>query len=123
MDVHRQLVESHAEILAGRLDRPLALIAPDVIDHRGGTDGDHHGVDAWRQKWQRAGASSDFRNVSVTIEQNLGSGELSVNRYAMRGTHAASGRSYEVLGIDMVRVRDGRVVEHWALMDQTAMHH
>jgi hypothetical protein len=26
-------------------------------------------------------------------------------------------------GLDMIRVRDGRLVEHWALLDSTAMQH
>lgn len=121
-EVHRKLVESYEDILAGRLDDALALIDPDVIDHRGGLEGDFCGIDAWRQKWERAG-SGEFHDVSVTIEQNVESGDTSVNRYTSRGTQTATGRRYEVLSIDMVRVRDGRVVEHWALRDQAAMAH
>ena len=35
--------------------------------------------------------------------------------------HTDSGRRYEVLGLDMVCVRNGRIVEHWALLDADAM--
>lgn len=122
-EVHRRLVEAYDEVLAGRLDDALALIDPAVIDHRGGLDGDHHGRDAWRQKWERAGSSSDFHDVSVTIEHNVASGDTSVNRYTSRGTHTASGRRYEIVGMDMVRVRNGKLVEHWALRDQVALRH
>jgi predicted ester cyclase len=118
--IHRRLVEAYDEVLAGRLDAALALIDPDVIDHRGGLEGDHHGLDAWRHKWERAGHSG-FHDVSVMIEHNVASGDTSVNRYTLRGTHTASGRRYEVLGLDMVRLRNGTVVEHWALLDQDAM--
>ena len=117
-EVHRRIVE---QFLEGRFDDALALIDPEAIDHRGGTEGDHSGRDAWRQKWERASAGSEFHDVSVTIEQNVVSGDTSVNRYTMRGTHTASGRRYEVLGMDMVVVRDGRIVEHWALLDTDAM--
>ncbi|MFC4592530.1 ester cyclase [Sphaerisporangium corydalis] len=120
-EVHRLLVESYPEVLQGRLDGPLSLIDPDVIDHRGGLDGDHHGVDAWRRKWERAGAESGFTDIDVTVERNVESGDTSVNRYTSRGTHTASGRRYEVTSMDMIYVRDGRVVEHWALRDQTAI--
>lgn len=104
--VHRNLVEAYPAILAGELDGPLDLIDPDVIDHRGGTSGDHHGRDAWRRKWERAGqADGEFHDLSVTVEQNVISGDLSVNRYTSRGTHTATGRTYAVLAMDMVRVR------------------
>jgi ketosteroid isomerase-like protein len=123
-EVHRRLVESYPEVLAGRLEGPLELIDPDVVDHRGGTQGDHRGRDAWRRKWERAATGGDgFHDVSVTLEQNVESGDTSVNRYTSRGTHTATGRRYEVVGIDMVRVRDGRLVEHWAVRDSTAVRH
>lgn len=118
-DIHRRIIETYDEVLAGRLDDALAFIDPDVIDHRGGLDGDHHGRDAWRQKWERAG--DGFHDVSVTIEQNVESGDTSVNRYTIRGTHTSSGQRYEVLGLDMIRIRNGRLVEHWALLDQAAL--
>jgi predicted SnoaL-like aldol condensation-catalyzing enzyme len=114
-EVHRRNVELFS---AGRREEALALIDSDAIDHRGGADGDHKGVAAWRQKWERMDDG-----VQVTIEHNVASGDFSVNRFTVRGTHVASGRCYEVTGIDMVRVRDGKIVEHWALLDSAAMQH
>jgi ketosteroid isomerase-like protein len=61
--------------------------------------------------------------VSVTVEQNVATDELSANVYLSRGTHTATGRRYEVRGMDMIRVRDGRIVEHWAIRDAVAMDH
>jgi ketosteroid isomerase-like protein len=120
-EIHRRIVENFPQILEGRFEDALALVDPEVLDHRGGTEGDHRGRDAWRQKWERMSAGGAFHDVSVTIEQNIVSGDTSVNRYTMRGTHTASGRSYEVLGMDMLRFRNGRIVEHWALRDGDAM--
>ncbi|MFF0494120.1 ester cyclase [Nocardia sp. NPDC004068] len=120
-EIHRQCSESYAQILEGHLEDALKLIDPEVVDHRGGTQGDHHGRDAWRQKWERLSADSAFHDVSLTIEQNVVSGDTSVNRYTMRGTHTDSGRRYEVLVMDMVRVRNGLIVEHWVLLDTDAM--
>jgi hypothetical protein len=87
-EVHRRIVE---QFLEGQLEDALALIDPEVIDHRGGTEGDHRGRNAWRQKWELISAGSPFHDVSVTIEQNIVSGDTSVNRYTVRGTHTASG--------------------------------
>lgn len=120
-EIHRRCVESYAQVLEGQLEDALELIDPEVVDHRGGTQGDHLGREAWRQKWEQMSAGSAFHDVSVTIEQNVVSGDTSVNRYTSRGTHTDSGRRYEVLGMDMVRVRNGRIVEHWALRDADAM--
>jgi len=120
-EIHRRIVESYAQVLEGRLEDALTLVDPEVVDHRGGTEGDHRGRNAWREKWERVSAGSAFHDVSVTIEQNVVSGDTSVNRYTSRGTHTASGRRYEIFGMDMVRVRNGRIVEHWALRDADAM--
>ncbi|MGP4098941.1 ester cyclase [Nonomuraea sp. KM90] len=123
-EVHQRILELYPEALAGRMDEALALIDPDVIDHRGGTDGDHHGLAAWREKWERtASGETGFHDVSVEVEQNVHDGDLSANVYLSRGTHTASGRRYEVRGMDLIRVRDGRIVEHWAIRDTVAMGH
>ncbi|MDL4777631.1 MULTISPECIES: ester cyclase [Thermomonosporaceae] len=124
-EIHRRLAEGYPLILKGETEELLALIDPDIVDHRGGVQGDHVGKAAWKEKWDGMAARDEtgFRDVSVTIEQNVEAGDISVNRYASRGTHSASGRSYEVLGMDMVRVRDGRVVEHWAVRDSDAIRH
>lgn len=114
-EVHRRIGELFS---AGRREEALALLDPDVIDHRGGALGDHKGVAAWKQKWEHMDDG-----VQPTVEHNVASGDFSVNRYTVRGTHTASGRRYEVTSIDMVRVRDGKIVEHWALLDSAAMRH
>jgi predicted ester cyclase len=46
------------------------------------------------------------------------------NRYTIRGTHTGdffgqppTGERFEIKGMDMVRVQDGRLVEHWAFAE------
>src|SRR4029450_13003685 len=84
-EIHRRVVEAYEQVLAGQLDPALALIDPDVIDHRGGLEGDHHGREAWRQKWERA-RHSGFHDVSATIEPHVGAGDTCVNRFDLAGT-------------------------------------
>jgi predicted ester cyclase len=115
-EVHQRIVQAAN---AGRYEDGLALIDADVLDHRGGSSGDHRGIDAWRNKWEHM--YDGFQDVSATIEHNVEAGDISVNRYTLRGTHTASGRSYEIQGLDMVRVRNGQLVEHWAFADMVAM--
>ncbi|MBS2536076.1 ester cyclase [Catenulispora sp. NF23] len=73
----------------------------------------------WRRKWaaMRAGCP----DLEVITEHSVESGEWVANRYTIRGTHtgdlfgvAATGERFEITGIDMVRVVDGLLVEHWA---------
>src|SRR5262245_56711815 len=116
--VHRRIVHLFSD---GRRAEALALIDPDVIDHRGGVLGDQSGLAAWKDKWEHM--NEGFQDVSVTIEHNVASGDFSANRYTVRGTHSASGQRYQVTGLDMIRVRDGKLVEHWALVDSAAMLH
>jgi predicted ester cyclase len=115
-EVHQRIVEATN---AGRYEDGLALIDPDVLDHRGGSSGDHRGIDAWRDKWENM--YDGLQDVSATIEHNVEAGDTSVNRYTLRATHTASGRSYEIQALDMVRVRNGKLVEHWAFADMAAM--
>jgi predicted ester cyclase len=117
-EIHRRIVEAAN---TGRLNEGLALIDPDVLDHVGGSSGDRRGIDAWREKWEHM--HDGLRDVSATIERNVEAGDTSVNRYTLRATHTASGRRYEIQGLDMIRVRNGRLVEHWALADLAAMRH
>jgi|SRR5215475_2946457 len=116
--VHRRIVHLFTE---GRRGEALALIDPDVIDHRGGVFGDQRGLAAWKDKWEHM--NEGFQDVSVTIEHNAASGDFSANCYTVRGTHSASGQRYQVTGLDMIRVRDGKLVEHSALVDSAAMLH
>ena len=117
--IHLRVVEL---FLAGRQAEALTFIDPDVVDHRGGAQGDCVGLAAWKDKWEHMD-DGDLERVSLTIEQNVASDDFSVNRYTFRGTHPASGRRAEVTGLDMVRVRDGKLVEHWALLDSAAIQH
>lgn len=115
-EVHRRIVET------AFTEEGLKYVDPDVIDHRGGAGGDHVGIAVWREKWaaiSRGEFLADFRDLAVRVEQNVSDGEFSVNRYTSTGTQVSTGRSYAVTSMDMVRVRDGRIVEHWALMDVT----
>jgi predicted SnoaL-like aldol condensation-catalyzing enzyme len=113
-EVHRKIIEFAN---AGQLDDAILLIATDAIDHLGGQIGDQKGRDLWRQKWDKT-ASIPFH---LTIAVNISQGDISVNRYRIRTVDPKSGKSLEADGIDMIRVRDGQIVEHWAFMDTAAL--
>ena len=51
-------------------------------------------------------------------------GDWIAHRYTIRGTHTGdflgqppTGQRFEIIGMDMVRVRDGQLIEHWAFAE------
>lgn len=68
--------------------------------------------------------STGFPGYTWEIHDQVAQGELVVNRITWRGVHAgefagvpATGRPIEMSGINMFRIRDGRIVEQRAQID------
>jgi steroid delta-isomerase-like uncharacterized protein len=107
------------------LEGATALIAPDAVDHAA-FPGQSPGLEGWCQKWDMFHAS--FSSLHWTIEQSVEEGDIVASRYTVRGVHSgdfmgapATGRTLEAAAMDMIRVRDGKILEHWALLDQAAL--
>lgn len=73
------------------------------------------GVRQWREM---------FADFTATIEEILVIDDRVVSRVTYRGTHVkpwgsipATGATFETIGIDIFRVRDGRIVELWHATD------
>jgi steroid delta-isomerase-like uncharacterized protein len=67
-------------------------------------------------------------DLDVTIDVLLAEGDLVAVRSTMTGTHRgpllgvpATGRRVAIDGTDVVRVRDGRIVEHWGLTNTVGL--
>jgi predicted ester cyclase len=99
------------------LETGLELIAAESLDQ-----GLRVGREDWRRKWEymRAGCP----DMEVITEHSVENGEWVANRYTIRGTHTGdffgqppTGERFEIKGMDMVRVQDGRLVEHWAFAE------
>jgi steroid delta-isomerase-like uncharacterized protein len=121
-EVVRRLIDA---LNAGDFDRAEKYIAPDAVNHAA-PPGTKPGVTGFRSAWEAL--RSGFPDFRFTIEHSVESGDVVASRYRNRGTQKgefmglpATGRSFQALGLDMVRVRDGQVVEHWALFDLAQM--
>jgi predicted ester cyclase len=73
-------------------------------------------------------ASDGLPGYTYEIHDQIAQGDLVVNRITWRGVHSgnlagvrATGRSVELRGINMFRVKDGRVVEQWAQLDMLGL--
>jgi predicted ester cyclase len=65
--------------------------------------------------WRRS-----FPDFHTTIEHMIGAGEFVASRFSTTGTHTGAfgempptGKRFQVSGVDMHRVVDGKVVESW----------
>jgi predicted ester cyclase len=101
------------------------LLDPDVLDHSR-PPGIAPGAEGVRQQFDgfRAGLP-DFR---ATILHQVAEDDLVITHKVFHGTHTgellgipATGREVEIVVMDVVRVADGRIVEHWGLVDRLGL--
>jgi steroid delta-isomerase-like uncharacterized protein len=66
-----------------------------------------------------------FSPCTFTIEDVVAEGDRVVVRWHSSGTHSgaflgmpATNRDYTIAGIDIHRLADGRMIEHWHVVDQ-----
>jgi steroid delta-isomerase-like uncharacterized protein len=69
-------------------------------------------------------AREGFPDLTIAVEDVVAEGDKVTARVTMRGTHqgefqgvAATGKRVEVRALDMFRIEDGKIVEHWGHAD------
>ena len=97
------------------------LRSPDFVNHSA-PPGAPDGPDAGKRAFRAMRAA--FPDLHVTIEDQLAEGDRVVTRQTFAGTHRgewlgvpATGRAVSWAVIDVVRLVDGRLVDHWAVAD------
>jgi predicted ester cyclase len=100
------------------------LVAPEFIEHQNGSRG--VGPEAVRRT--ATGLRTSFPDLTVEIVDAVTDGDTVWIRARGRGTDSGgvagrppSGRRIDVDIIDVVRFRDGRMVEHWGVADRLGM--
>jgi predicted ester cyclase len=98
---------------AGDFAAAVGHIAPRSLDQ-----GREASREDWLDKWRAI--TVGVPDFTVTSLQSIESGEWVANRYRITGTHTGdffgqppTGKTFDVSGMDMVRVVDGLLVEHW----------
>ena len=125
-DAYSLVRRLHAEVLAARDPAVLdAFFAPDFVSHTNppGFPGGVEGVRCFFAMFR-----DGMPDVDVTIDELIVDGDRAAVATTIRGTHTgellglpATGRRVEVVGVDLVRVRDGRIVEHRGLTDTVGL--
>jgi steroid delta-isomerase-like uncharacterized protein len=79
-------------------------------------------IDTFKETFSEARAA--FPDLSVTVENVVAEGDRVATRVIMRGTHrgefqgiAPTGKRVEVRAMDMFRISEGKIVEHWGHAD------
>jgi predicted ester cyclase len=96
------------------------LMAPDFVNrtaHPGSSVGPEGMIHTFNRILRPA-----FPDLTVEIHDQVAEGDKVTTRKTLRGTHRgelfgipATGRRIAIEVIDIVRVRDGRYVEHWGI--------
>jgi len=110
----------------GRLDLIEDLVALDALEHEAlpiATGEMRTDLRTWLSELRRA-----FPDYHVELEDLIVEGDKVVVRERITGTNRGpflgippTGRPICVDAIDILRIEDGRVVEHWGIADSTTM--
>ena len=126
-DLHSLAHDIYSLISKHDLDGFMDLVAEDMIEHED--------LPVPRGARRQGGSS---RSVPVHVrrvprlrdddEDTIVEGDKVVTRVQATGTHQgefmgipATGRRIDVPLIDIARIRDGKIAEHWGVMDNAAM--
>jgi len=106
-------------------DKLAAIITPDYIEHNPDA-GQKPGFDGLKETFAMYRAS--FPDMKFTANHVLADGEWVCAHYTFTGTNTgammgspATGKSVSVEGYDLVRVANGKMVEHYGVFDFAGM--
>ncbi|MCB0164854.1 MAG: ester cyclase [Anaerolineae bacterium] len=110
------------------LDQLEAFFDPHFVNHLESPDeaSDLNAVDRARLVFRQLFTA--FPDLHVTIQQQVAEGDKVVTYKTFHGTHqgdfmgvAPTGRPITFAVIDILRLDQGKVVEHWAIQDRLAL--
>lgn len=111
METNMQFLQKIVEIFStGELSEVHSLFSSDYVDHQKPEGLSIDGPEEFKQIV--IGARTSLRNLTVTIVDTVSEGNKVVARLHWQGT-TATGQQIERETIDMLRVHNGQVVEHW----------
>lgn len=96
------------------------VMADEVVEHQPGLPSTREGIKGVITELRRI-----FPDLTFTVEDMTTDGDKVWGRFLARGTQQggmmgmpATGKSMEITVMDVVRVADGKVVEHWGVPDR-----
>lgn len=124
-DIAARAREFYEAVSAGDIDAAVGMFADDFVEHDEfpGLEPTREGVRQFFESFRAA-----FPDLRFEAEDVFAAGDKAVGRIRMTGTQQgefmglpASGRRIDVSGIDIVRFRGEKMVEHWGAFDSLKM--
>jgi len=119
------LRQAYDAINRNDLDALDEMVASDITDHDQ-TPGQGPGLEGVKDYFSSLHAA--FPDVHMDVEEMIAEGDKIVARVSVSGTHqgefmgiAPTGNRMTIAGIDILRITDGKVVEHWGKFDDLGM--
>jgi ketosteroid isomerase-like protein len=97
---------------SGDLARFDEIVATDYVGHVASGTRDRGGLRARIQAFHKL-----FPDIHFTIEDQFARGDKLVTRMRAQGTNSTSGTKTELMGINISRIRNGKLVEEWAVWE------
>lgn len=126
VEENKAIVRRFVEVIQCQhhLDAVDELFGPDFVDHSGNSNPPNR--EGARQLF--AMMSAAFPDLDVKIQQQIGEGDKVVTMKSFHGTHQgefmgipATGKKIAFNAIEILRLEDGKIVEHWAVGDNLGM--
>ena len=102
------------------------LVASDFVIHAATPADEIHGPEGAKQYVAMLRAA--FPDLHFTIEDQIAEGDRVVTRWTARGTHDGefqgippTGKQFTMMGIDIDRIANGKLVECWPMMDELGL--
>lgn len=104
----------------GKIDVADEIFAPDFVSHLDDPLPNQPLTTPEAVKWYVTHTRHAFPDLEIEVDTSIVEGNMMATRSTWRGTQEnmflyvpASGRRVEVAGIDMLRLADGKIAEHW----------
>ena len=121
---NKAIVRRVYEIVStGDFERAAEIVDQNALDNeRLPQDPPARLIDTFKETFSEA--REGFPDLGITIEDVMAEGDRVAARVVMRGTHrgefqgiAPTGKPVEVKAMDMFRIANGKIVEHWGHAD------
>jgi steroid delta-isomerase-like uncharacterized protein len=113
-------------VSGGNLDAIDEIVADDIVEHEEGFPGQPSGKEG--VKFFVNTLREAFPDIKASVGNTLADGNLAAGEATITGTHKgdfmgvpASDKSFEVSSVDIIRVEDGKVAEHWGVTDTMSL--
>jgi steroid delta-isomerase-like uncharacterized protein len=127
--INKQLVQQMVNVVQDQhqLARMAEFFAPDFVNHLDhAPDSPLNSIEKAQQFFTQMFAA--FPDLRVTIHHQVAEGDLVMTHKQFQGTHhgpfmgvAPTGKVVVFAVIDILRIAQGKIVEHWAIQDRLAL--